>query len=75
MASKKIKIEEILPKVGLVYSEKANLSEVLCKPKIMPIKSMTIAKIEKMQKDAANPVKADKEVDIKSTDIKSFRAE
>eukprot|EP00466_Bigelowiella_natans_P019842 jgi/Bigna1/54569/estExt_Genewise1Plus.C_370116 len=72
MASKKIKIEEILPKAGLVYSEKANLSEVLCKPKIMPIKSMTLAKIEKMQKDAANPVKADEE-DTKRADIKSYR--
>lgn len=31
-------IREILPKAGLVYSEKGNLGEVLSKPKIMPIK-------------------------------------
>lgn len=28
----------MLPKAGLVYSERGNLAEVLCKPKIMPIK-------------------------------------
>ena len=27
-------LHEILPKAGLVYSEKGNLSEVLCKPKV-----------------------------------------
>ncbi len=31
-------IKEVLPKSGLVYSEKGELTEVLCKPKIMPIK-------------------------------------
>jgi hypothetical protein len=31
-------IKEVLPKAGLVYSEKGNLVEVLCKPKLMPIK-------------------------------------
>ena len=38
---------------GLVYSEKGNLSEVLCKPKIMPIKSLTLEKIEDMEAQAA----------------------
>ena len=27
-------IAEVIPKAGLVYSEKGNLSEVLCKPKV-----------------------------------------
>ena len=35
-------IKEILPNAGLVYSEKATLSEVLCKPKILPLKSTTL---------------------------------
>ena len=51
---KKDVIQEILPKAGLVYSEKANLSEVLAKPKIMPIKSVTLEKLEQMGKVAAN---------------------
>lgn len=45
-------LNEVLPKAGLVYSEKGNLSEVLCKPKIMAIKSVTLEKIEQMEKDA-----------------------
>lgn len=46
-------LSEVLPKAGLVYSEKGNLSEVLCKPKIMPIKSITLEKIEQMDKEMA----------------------
>ena len=46
-------LSEVLPKAGLVYSEKGNLSELLCKPKIMPIKSVTLEKIEQMEKEAA----------------------
>jgi hypothetical protein len=41
-------ITEILPKAGLVYSEKGNSSEILNKPKILPIKSITLEKIELM---------------------------
>lgn len=47
-------IQEVLPKAGLVYSEKGNLSEVLCKPKIMPIKSLTLEKLEELEKQAAD---------------------
>ena len=47
------RLQEVLPKAGLVYSEKGNLSEVLCKPKIMPIKSLTLEKIEEMEAQAA----------------------
>ena len=46
-------VQEILPKAGLVYSEKGNLSEVLCKPKILPIKSTAMAKLEAMEAEAA----------------------
>ena len=46
-------ITEVLPKAGLVYSEKGNLSEVLSKPKIMPLKSVTLERIEEMEKQAA----------------------
>jgi len=46
-------LQEVLPKAGLVYSEKGNLSEVLCKPKIMPIKSVTLEKLEQMEAKAA----------------------
>ncbi|KAL0489710.1 hypothetical protein AKO1_011420 [Acrasis kona] len=47
-------IEEVLARAGLVYSEKSTLSEILCKPKIMPLKSVTLEKIEQMEKEAAD---------------------
>ena len=47
-------LQEVLPKAGLVYSEKGNLSEVLCKPKILPIKSNTLEKLESLEQQAAN---------------------
>lgn len=42
-----------MPKAGLVYSEKGNLSETLCKPKILPIKSANLEKIEELERLAA----------------------
>jgi len=50
--SGKVAITEVLPKAGLVYSEKGNLTEVMCKPKIMPIKSASLLKLEEMEKAA-----------------------
>eukprot|EP00949_MAST-11_sp_MAST-11-sp1_P001876 g1876.t1 len=52
-------LREVLPKAGLVYSEKGNLSEVLCKPKIMPIKSITLQKLEEMEQKAKDLGKID----------------
>eukprot|EP00232_Nephroselmis_pyriformis_P022137 CAMPEP_0182865018 /NCGR_PEP_ID=MMETSP0034_2-20130328/7472_1 /TAXON_ID=156128 /ORGANISM="Nephroselmis pyriformis, Strain CCMP717" /LENGTH=72 /DNA_ID=CAMNT_0024997299 /DNA_START=322 /DNA_END=540 /DNA_ORIENTATION=- len=46
-------LQEVLPKAGLVYSEKGNLSEVLCKPKIMALKSVTLEQLEEMERMAA----------------------
>ena len=56
----KAQLSEVLPKTGLVYSERGPLTEVLCKPKIMPLKSETLKKLEKMEKqilEAGNNVK------------------
>jgi hypothetical protein len=36
---------------GLVYSEKGSLSEVLCKPKLMPIKSSTLLALEAKERE------------------------
>jgi len=46
-------LEEVLPKAGLVYSEKGTIGEVLCKPKIIPIKSVSLEALEAMMKKAA----------------------
>jgi len=48
MNSKEL-IREILPKSGLVYSERGGNAEVLCKPKILPIKSAVIEKLQQIE--------------------------
>ena len=49
-------IHEVLPKRGLVYQE-SNPNLVLCKPKLLPLKSVTLEKLEKMQKEANEKAK------------------
>lgn len=44
-------IDVVLPQQGLLYSEDTP-DYLLCKPKLMPLKSVTLEKLEKMQKDA-----------------------
>lgn len=44
-------IHEILPKSGLVYSERGGLVEILCKPKIMPMKSSVMEKLKKFEQN------------------------
>ena len=53
-------IHEILPKTGILYTEKAELP-VLCKPKILPLKSVTLEKLEKMQKESQEMIKQQEE--------------
>jgi BBSome-interacting protein 1 len=43
-------ISEIFPKSGLVFSERDHLTEVLCKPKIIPLKSAVLEKLEKLER-------------------------
>ena len=37
--------------IGLIFNE-CEPQQVLCKPKLLPLKSFTLEKLEKMQKDA-----------------------
>ena len=48
----KAQLSEVLPKTGLVYSERGPLTEVLCKPKIMPLKSAALIRQEVQAKQA-----------------------
>ncbi|GMH40736.1 hypothetical protein BSKO_08640 [Bryopsis sp. KO-2023] len=52
--SGQMEVKEVLAKAGLVVSEKGNLTEVLCKPKLLPLKSITLEKLEQMERDIAN---------------------
>lgn len=46
-----IKVELILPDFGkLFYEQKSDY--IFCKPHLMPLKSITVEKLEKMQKEA-----------------------
>ena len=36
---------------GILFNEASNFSEVLCKPKLLPLKSMTIRKLEEIDKE------------------------
>jgi BBSome-interacting protein 1 len=59
-APSEILIQEVLPKYGLLFTEQSPMP-VLCKPKIMPLKSVTLEKLEKMQKDAQETIKRQEE--------------
>ena len=44
-------IAEVLPKSGIVLSDQGDLKEILCKPKILPIKSKIIKKLEEIERE------------------------
>ena len=43
------RIHEVLPKTGILYFEQENLELAMCKPKIMPLKSNVVKKLEAME--------------------------
>jgi BBSome-interacting protein 1 len=45
-------LREVLPAQGVTFVERS-LSEVLCKPKILPLKSAALEKVEKIEKESA----------------------
>ncbi|XP_076801408.1 BBSome-interacting protein 1-like [Clavelina lepadiformis] len=55
-SSKSHVFKEVIPKAGQLYQED-HPSIVLCKPKIMPLKSITLEKMEKMQADSQEAMK------------------
>jgi len=52
----------VLPRQGLLYQEDT-LNYVLCKPKLIPLKSVTLEKLEKMQREAEIKVKEAQETE------------
>lgn len=62
------RIDLILPDHGKLFYEQKN-DFVLCKPHLMPLKSVTLEKLEKMQKQAQEQLK---ETRIKTAAAKSF---
>ena len=44
-------LKNAMPKQGVLFNEFSDLSEVLCKPKLLPLKSITIRKLEELDKE------------------------
>lgn len=44
-----VDVEQVVNENGLIYSERGNLSELFCKPKLLPLKSATLKRIEQLQ--------------------------
>ena len=44
----------LVPKNGVVFNEKIDFPEILCKPKLLPLKSMTLKKLEDLEKNFDN---------------------
>jgi len=55
MAQQTSDISEVLPQEGQLFHEEIPAS-ILCKPKILPLKSVTLEKLEKMQREAQEAV-------------------
>lgn len=56
MPEVKSMLREVLPKQGQLSMEDVP-TMVLCKPKLLPLKSVTLEKLEKMQKEAQEIIK------------------
>ncbi|KAK7137252.1 hypothetical protein R3I93_017358 [Phoxinus phoxinus] len=56
MPEVKSMFREVLPKQGQLSMEDVP-AMVLCKPKLLPLKSVTLEKLEKMQQDAQEIIK------------------
>ena len=44
-------LKNVTPKHGILFNETSNLTEILCKPKLLPLKSITIRKLEELDKE------------------------
>ena len=51
MNQERVKLKHVIPKSGMVYSQKNEFQEIMCKPKLIPLKSMNLVKLEQMEKD------------------------
>ncbi|XP_048023549.1 BBSome-interacting protein 1 [Megalobrama amblycephala] len=56
MPEVKSMFREVLPKQGQLSMEDVPIM-VLCKPKLLPLKSVTLEKLEKMQQEAQEIIK------------------
>ena len=61
-------LHPIIPTEGIVIYEEPP-SFILCKPKLLPMKSVTIDKLEKLQKEANDKAKRQLDVTEKESEL------
>ena len=67
----KLDIKPVTPSVGITHVEDI-AQYVLCKPKILPMKSVTLEKLEQMQKEALMEAKAQRKADLEAEASSAF---
>ena len=53
-----VTVREVLPKSGLLFHDTSALSECLCPPNIMPIKSSALERLEQLEREAKDVLSA-----------------
>ena len=48
---KRFNLKPIIPKTGMIFSTKPEFTEIACKPKLLPLKSINLMKLEEMEKE------------------------
>ncbi|CAF0831591.1 unnamed protein product [Adineta steineri] len=61
--NQKTRIDEYLPTQGLLYFDE-QLKYVISKPKIMPLKSLTLEKLETLQTEAQDKLKQQEKLGV-----------
>ena len=51
------KIKPIVQKQGKIFQQEPLCEEIFCKPKLLPLKSLTLMKLEEMEKEIAKQSK------------------
>ena len=67
MSNQNIQLPEVLPTKGALFLEHSSTA-VLCKPRIMPLKSVTLQKMDQIQKEAQKTAKEQ----LNSTENQSY---
>ena len=44
-------LKPVIPKIGIRFSRRDEFQEILCKPKLIPLKSLNLMKLEEMERE------------------------
>ena len=47
----RLALKDVVPTQGLLYSQKSLFREALCPPMVMPLKSLSLVRLEERQKE------------------------